>query len=231
MQGSTAGYMGIYDLTAGNAEDSRSIADVLGGLSAGQLPDYIPAGYELVEGETKISDRIDLGGKGIRADGGDQTLMNDGKAEYDTFEDIDGLEWFAAANGEDYIVIQEDGGNIYGERIFLYKLPAPGVLPTYYFLAMAGGKANTRAMANVCIPALTSDGVSSAEFSGASDMSGVLIQETLGGYARRQAETTVPINDKYLAFGLQFGLCDVGLIDAFGLDRGGQIYSFKPNLP
>ena len=86
----------------------------------------------MIEGETAVNDRIVLGGKGQRADGNDQTMMYDG-TDKSTFEDIDGLEWFAAADG-DFIVIQEDGGNHFGERTFMYKLPPAGVKPTYYFL-------------------------------------------------------------------------------------------------
>jgi hypothetical protein len=131
MQGSTAGYMGIYDLSAPN-----SLRAVLTALpDDGSLPLFIPAAYELIEGETDVSDRIELGGKGVRSDGGDQTHMHDKDANKNTFEDIDGLEWFAASDG-DYIMIQEDGGNLYGERTLMYKMPAYGVKPTYYFLAM-----------------------------------------------------------------------------------------------
>jgi len=224
IQGSTAGYMGIYDLTGAD-----SLSAKLAGLAAGALPDFIPAKYELIEGETAVNDRIVLGGKGQRADGNDQTMMYDG-TDKSTFEDIDGLEWFAAADG-DFIVIQEDGGNHFGERTFMYKLPPAGVKPTYYFLGMAGGKSNTRVLAGVSIPPNSFTRLTGNEFSGASDFSGTFTQTTLGGAARRAAEATVSINDKYLCFGLQAHTIGGGVVNYFGADRGGQMYAFKPALP
>lgn len=86
VQGSTAGYFAIYDLTAGASTDSRSLKSILGQLPAGQLPDGIPAKYELLdEGETDVTGRIDLGGKGQRADGGLQTHIHDSSADTVTF--------------------------------------------------------------------------------------------------------------------------------------------------
>ena len=38
-----------------------------------------------------------------------------------TFEDNDGMELIQASDGQ-YIIIQEDSGNIYGERMFIAKL-------------------------------------------------------------------------------------------------------------
>eukprot|EP00965_Chrysotila_dentata_P221149 6192222-Pleurochrysis_carterae.AAC.1 len=92
----------------------------------------IDATYTLLQGEQDIRAQINLGGKGLRADGGDQTEMCDG-ASIDaetgvvnpgnckaTFEDIDGLEWFASSDSDyGYLLIQEDGGNDFGERTFI----------------------------------------------------------------------------------------------------------------
>jgi hypothetical protein len=75
--------MGIYDL--------GSISTVLSLLTPGTFPASFPAGYEILEGETAVNSRIHLGGMGVRADGKDQTMMNDG-TDKATFEDIDGLE-------------------------------------------------------------------------------------------------------------------------------------------
>jgi hypothetical protein len=117
---------------------------------------------------------------------------------------------------------------LYGERIFLAEVPAKGVLPTYYFLAMAGGRLNTRMLAGVGIPMGTNGGATAMEFSGVSDMSGAFIQTSLGGHARRQAEVTVAINDKFFSVGLQGHVMSAGVVKAFGVDRGGQVYAYKP---
>ena len=47
--------------------------------------------------------------------------MTDSSKTHVTFEDIDGFETITASEGT-YAVIQEDGGNAYGERMFLVKL-------------------------------------------------------------------------------------------------------------
>lgn len=229
IQGSTAGYMGIYDFTG--------ITATLNGIPASNtgestFPASIAATYTIVEGESKISDRIDLRCKGKRADGNDQTMMMDSSADKDTFEDIDGLEWIAAADNKDYIVIQEDGGNKFGERMFLAEIPAAGVKPTYKFIAQAGGSENTRTKAGASVPAGTATAASAraSEFSGVADLSGILKEGTAtGGAARRAAEATVSIEDKYIAVGLQHHAANGGVIEKFNLDRGGQVYIYKPD--
>ena len=217
--------MGIYDFTTG-------VTNSISGLTAPALPTSIAATYTIVEGESKISDRIDLRCKGKRADGNDQTMMMDKSADKDTFEDIDGLEWIAAADNKDYIVIQEDGGNKYGERMFLAEIPAAGVKPTYKFIAQAGGSENTRTKAGASVPAGTASAASAraSEFSGVADLSGILKEGTAtGGAARRAAEATVSIEDKYIAVGLQHHAANGGVIQKFNLDRGGQVYIYKPD--
>ena len=64
LQGSTAGYFGIYDFS-----DLPSL------LSAGTLPNSIPATYTVHQPESDVVDLIELGGAGIRADGSNQTMM------------------------------------------------------------------------------------------------------------------------------------------------------------
>jgi len=221
VQGSTAGYYGIYS--------TPTLKTTLDGLAAGVLPQSISgATYEMIEGESKIDDRIELNGKGLRADGQNSTLMNDG-TDKTTFEDIDGLEWIMASDGE-YFIIQEDGGNKYGERMFISKRPAANVLSQYYFIALAGGSKNSRGIAKVGVPAKTAGTATAYEFSGVADFSGILTQTTMGGFARRTAEATVAINDKLIALGLQAHGITEGIIQAFGLDRGGQIFLYKPSL-
>ena len=237
VQGSTAGYIGFYDMTGGSSEaDHSSLAKALAGLQPGALPKLIPAKYFLHEGTVKVSDRIELGGKGLISEPGyDQTRnyeRGDLRQGVDTFQDVDGMEWLAAAGGRDFLIIQEDSSSKFGERMFISEIPAgPKELPTYYFIAQSGGSKNTRSKEGVCVPAGTSMGDASHEFSGATDLSGVLTQPWLGGAARRAAEAKVDINDKIISVGLQAHSCRGGVVGAFGSDRGGQIYAYKPNLP
>ena len=102
--------------------------------------------------------------------------------------------------------------------------------PTYYFIAQAGGDKNSRGIAKVGVPAKTAGAAKPYEFSGVVDFSGILKQTTMGGFARRAAEATVAINDKLIALGLQAHGINRGIIQAFGLDRGGQIFVYQPNV-
>ena len=238
VQGSTAGYFGIYEV--------QSMVAQLNGAAAGGFPTHFDGTYDMIEGETDIDTRVNLcpAGSGCTqgqtANGRTQKYMNDG-TEKRTFEDIDGLEWIAAKsaatdasgsvtlNGktytyDDYFVIQEDGGNKYGERLLVAKMPAAKSNATYDFIAMAGGSLNTRMKAGVSVPPNTFNSATSSEFSGVADASGALRQTMMGGAARRLAELDVIMNDKTILIGLQQHSIRTGVVSKFGADRGGQIY-------
>ena len=242
IQTSTAGHFGIFDYTG--------VLDLLSGVGAGAastlpaFPTKIPATYINIEGEVDVSDRIELGGKGMYANGGDATQNYDDYQEAGqgkvTFEDIDGFEWFAAAGTDDgYVLIQEDSGSDYGERTLIAKLHTDGTELTYYNIAISGGGGNTRMAAGVGIPAGVNIAGGSHEFSGTMDLSGMLKKNSDGswainageGYNKRQAEASVAINDKIIAFGLQAHNFNSGIMDTYKGDRGGAVYAYQPNLP
>lgn len=237
IQGSTAGYFGIYDFDG--------VTDLLNELGAsGEFPSAIPANYTVLQGETDVTPQVMLGGKGMYRHGGNATMNYDraqaageGKA---TFEDVDGMEWYAAADSEyGYLLIQEDSGNDYGERTFIAEIKV-GVPMTYYFIAMSGGSESSRlGIGGVGVPAGTWNVPGSHEFSGSMDLSGMLAKDERGdfiasagnGASKRAAEKMVPINDKIIAFGLQAHNLEEGVIRTFRGDRGGQVYAYKPMLP
>jgi len=242
-QGSTCGFFGIYDFSS----------EVFAKLQAASLdgtwfPTRIAATYTALQGERSVVSQIKLGGKGMLANGNDARYMvRDATAAatgpgggLTTFNNIDGLEWLAtpgSING--YIVIQEDGGNLYGERSFITRVRTDGVPLTYYFIAMAGGAKNTRMLARVGVPALTNNYLTAHEFSGVIDLSGVLARDASGnwiatagvGATKRMAERLVPINNKTIALGLQSHGLMGGIISAMAGDRGGQVFAYRPNLP
>lgn len=106
-----------------------------------------------------VSSQIDLGGVGLYAQdsannctspvGAEGEQINDATFNCDkpnsvksTFEDIDGLEVVAAAEGL-FVVLQEDSGNDLGERMFISSVlehEDDGEELTYYFMAMSGGE-------------------------------------------------------------------------------------------
>eukprot|EP00928_Gymnodinium_smaydae_P006236 TRINITY_DN12184_c0_g1_i2.p1 TRINITY_DN12184_c0_g1~~TRINITY_DN12184_c0_g1_i2.p1 ORF type:complete len:257 (+),score=47.25 TRINITY_DN12184_c0_g1_i2:517-1287(+) len=158
-----------------------------------------------------------------------------------TFEDIDGFEAIEAADGT-YSVIQEDGGNNFGERMFVYRNSlAYGQSPAdrpFKFIAQSGGKKNSRMLAKVGVPAGSNTDVNSHEFSGVEDLSGFFVKSdgafTLkaadAGYKRRDLARTVAMNDKLILIGLQSHNLNSGLIKAFNADRGGQWLLWQPRL-
>ena len=249
LQSSTCGYFGIYDLAGVTA--LLTAAKTAGTAGGSWFPSSIPATYINLQGERSIVNQVVLGGKGMSANGNDARYFVDsataaaagpggGKA---TFEDIDGIEWVAAAGTTDgYIIIQEDGGNYFGERTFLTKVRMDGTPMTYYFIAQSGGRLNTRMLANVGVPAMTNDGVwasSAHEFSGVIDLSGMLARDANGnflatagvGYQTRLQERLTPINNKTIAMGLQAHQLSAGIVRAMSGDRGGQLYAYQPNIP
>lgn len=255
IQGSTAGYFGhyyIHDITEAlnNAED---------------FPSELKSSYYVYQGENDITGQIELSGDGLYNlveqcnNNNDATKNCDGSVK-STFEDVDGLEIIAAADGL-YAVIQEDSGNRLGERMFIssrLEHDKDGQELTYYFMAMSGGSFNTRMAGHVGIPATTNDGSGAHEFSGIIDLSGMLAREddrrmrvnsgkeakagnknaksgrfmikAHDGAAKREAEHMVPINDKLIALGLQAHNMDSGVIKALKADRGGQVLLYQPSI-
>ena len=233
MQTSTAGYYGIYDFTGID-------------LSAG-FPEKIASTYTNLQGEVDITAQIELGGKGMKANGEPQLTNSDSYSVADdgtisdsakvTFEDIDGFEWLASSdNANGYVVIQEDSGNDFGERTFISKVQI-GTPMTYYFIAMSGGDDNTRMKNYVAVPAGSAGSPNTHEFSGVIDISGMLAKDSSGnyiasagdGHSKRAAEAMVPIDEKMIAFGLQAHSINKGVISALRGDRGGQVFAYKPS--
>jgi len=191
-----------------------------------------------------VTSQIELGGKGQYPNGLDATMNYDNvtvpEAGKVTFEDIDGLELIQASDGQ-YIVIQEDSGNIYGERMFVAKLEHEddGKELQYYLLALGRGKLNTRTLANVGIPKDVVCEPDANEFSGIYDLSGYLHKGDDGftcghkddGYCKRETDAMIAMNDKQLGINLQAHESYCGILEAFVADRGGQIYMFQTNLP
>ena len=233
IQTSTAGYYGhLY------------IHDVFEKLSEGDLPTSFEGTYYVYQGELDITMQIQLGGKGKYAHSRDARLnWDDANGEgKTTFEDIDGFEVFADGD-KLYAMIQEDSGSDYGERMFItspleHKMDGKEI--TYYFVAMSGGSFNTRMINGVGIPAGTSCGASSHEFSGLFDMSGLLRKKKDGRFAlaasasgmdKRKNDKMTKINEKVILVGLQAHNQACGVIKYFGADRGGQWLLYQPALP
>jgi len=238
IQGSTAGYFGHYYI--------HDLTDALNAVDT--FPKELKSSYYVYQGENDIRAQIELNGDGLfrkveqclNINDATQNCDNDNSIK-NTFEDVDGLEIIAAADGL-YAVIQEDSGAELGERMFISSAlehEKDGKELTYYFMAMSGGKYNTRMAAHVGVPATTNDGGGSHEFSGIIDLSGMVAKESGSsnfmikahdGAAKRAAELKVPINDKLIALNLQAHNLDSGAVKALKADRGGQVLVYQPSI-
>lgn len=246
ISGSTCGYFGHLYI--------NGVAETLASAGDSGLPEVFDGTYYVYQGETNVTGQIELGGQGRLAGGRNATLnwdedgMESGEGK-PTFEDIDGLEVFQDGDRL-YAMIQEDSGNLLGDRMFItspLEHDDDGVDMTYYFVAMSGGKENTRALAGAGVPSgsLCHDGekyvTDSHEFSGLFDLSGLLrrdedtggfaLSASDGGMAKRQNDAAVSINDKYILIGLQAHSHTCGVIEAFQADRGGQWLVYQPSIP
>ena len=173
VQGSTAGYFGHYYI--------KRLAKTL--KESEDFPAELDSTYFVYQGEQDISSQINLNGEGLYNSAtvcpgaSDATVNCDSDYSVkNTFEDIDGFEIIAAKEGL-YAIIQEDSGNDLGERMFITSTlehEDDGNEIQYNFMAMSGGKFNTRMAGLVGIPATTNDGGGSHEFSGVIDLSGML---------------------------------------------------------
>ena len=232
IQSSTCGYFGHVYLT-----------NILSELQAtGDFPTSIAADYYVYQGELDIVSQINLGGKGQYADGKNATRNYSSSRSdtgYTTFEDIDGFEVMEGPNEELRAIIQEDSGNVYGERMFItspLEHEADGKDLTYYFMAMSGGSRNTRMKASVGIPSGTSEEAGSHEFSGIFDLSGLLAKNGTAwvkkaadpGHIKRAGDKMTPIEDKLILLGLQAHNFKKGVIESFQADRGGQWLIYQP---
>jgi hypothetical protein len=247
-QTSTAGYFGDYIM----ANMATEIAAVNAGAGASNgnhdadFPVSISAQYYLWQGETDITGLIDLGGKGLRADGQYQYKNCDKfsggvcTSEHSTFEDIDGFEVVTSAEGR-FAIILEDSGNDFGERSFIVKLDENNPL-SYKWIAQSGGPYNTRMLNYVGVPKGVNTGAGSHEFSGTIDISGMLASTVPSGggityqytaaddgHVKHTAEAAMSINDKYFVIGLQGHNMAGGVIYYTAGDRGGQWLLYKPS--
>jgi hypothetical protein len=235
--GCTCGYFGKYYIHG--VEKALKKA-----AKSGKLPKFLDSTYYVYQGELDVTKQIELGGKGQYPDGLDAKMnynnIDEPMAGEVTLQDNDGMELIQASDGQ-YIIIQEDAGNIYGERMFIAKLEHEddGKELKYYLLALGRGKMNTRTLANVGIPKDVVCKPDANEFSGIYDLSGYLHKDDDDftcsakddGSCKRMADAMIKMNDKQFSINLQAHESYCGILEAFVADRGGQIYMFQTDLP
>ena len=241
----------IQNMTASGAILGFDFGDLTAQLTSasGGLPAYLDANATRIVAATEGSLTLDVGGHGLGHKGGsmnpDGTLTAAIHIEKNASKTVapDGLMWIKAKDA-DILIVDEDSGNDYGERKFALMINPSDMTLTEankgYFLAMAGGKYNPRALAGNSALGNSFAYATSSEFSGSWNVTALVAKKANGsfytktellGSAEQTINQSVNINDSTIIGVLQHRSESGGPLISFRADAGGQIYSFSPNLP
>ena len=143
----------------------------------------------------------------------------------------------------DYLIVDEDSGNPYGERKFV--LPIDGETLQLeedgkgYFLASAGGALNPRAIAELSAIPDTFSRATSSEFSGTWNVTHLVAkkedgsfytQEEISGTGAQEIIESLPLAQQTLLGVVQHRGESGGIVLEREADQGGQIFLFNVDL-
>ncbi|MEM8672544.1 MAG: hypothetical protein AAGF83_01540 [Cyanobacteria bacterium P01_G01_bin.67] len=208
------------------------------------LPDYLSADVTRILAGVDGELTLETGGKGnghIGPNNPDGTLthathLEDEEARMDQ---PDGLQWIKTSEG-DYLVVDEDSGNDYGERKYVLPIDAETMQlreeGTGYYLASAGGALNPRAIAEVAAIPDTFTRATSSEFSGTWNVTHLVqtkedgsfyTQEELAGTGAQEIIEQFSLDEQTLIGVVQHRGESDGVIEQRQGDQGGQIFQFN----
>jgi hypothetical protein len=209
--------------------------------AGGDLPAFVSARMDRVVPAVDGSLTLEVAQKGIKhGGGGTAATWEDGSAKAVA---PDGLMWIRALDA-DILLVSEDSGNVYGERWYTIPLDPGTMRPLRagagYFLAMAGGKENPRARAQVAALPGSFSRATSSEFSGNWNVTAFVTRkadgsfftkEELAGPGEQRVNASVPLNDSTFLGVVQHKGESGGTIAEHEADYGGQIFVFQLDLP
>ncbi len=240
-----------------NLTDARSIlgidfnnivTDLENDADGNGLPDYLSADVTRIIAGVDGSLTLETNGKGaahVGPNNPDGTSTHAIHVERDKAyaDQPDGLQWVKAEDG-DYLVVDEDSGNDYGERKYVLPIDAetmhlndPG---TGYFLASAGGSLNPRAAEGVAAIPGTFSRATGAEFSGTWNVTHLVTkkedgsfytQEELAGTGIQEIIGSRPLDEQTFIGVVQHSGESGGIIADRLADQGGQIFLFNITEP
>ena len=211
------------------------------------LPDYLSADVTRILAGVDGSLTLETGGKGnghIGPNNPDGTLthathLEDGEARMDQ---PDGLQWIKASDG-DYLIVDEDSGNDYGERKYVLPIDSETLQleeeGTGYFLASTGGSLNPRATAEVAAIPDTFTRATSSEFSGSWNVTHLVqtkedgsfyTQEEIAGTGAEEIIQQYSLEEQTLIGVVQHRGESSGIIEELQADQGGQIFMFNIDI-
>ena len=222
------------------AFDFAGFGDALAELD-GALPETVPVSVQRLVAAYDGVLTLEVGDKGVKhGGGGTAATWEDGVAK---MVSPDGLQWVKAADA-DVLIVDEDSGNDLGERKYLLVLE-PDTLELVddgvgYFLAMAGGSQNPRAINEVSAYGGTFSERSSSEFSGTWNITALLARkddgsfystEELAGTGEQEINGSLPLSEFTLIGVVQHSGESGGAVEALNADQGGQVFIFDLALP
>jgi len=155
----------------------------------------------------------------------------------------DGLQWIHTADG-DYLIVDEDSGNDYGERRFVLPLDAETLKlkedGVGFLLSLAGGSLHPRAKAGVAsLPGAFSK-ATSTEHSGTWNVTGLVATKADGsfysvdelkGTGEQDVISRLGLADQTLIGVVQHAGESGGDVATGLADQGGQVNMFNFNIP
>ena len=239
----------IQNLTVPSAQLGIDFIDIANELENNDadgngLPDYLSADVTRILSGADGALTLETGGKG---DGHIGPNNPDGTRTHAThlgvdearMDQPDGLQWIKTSEG-DYLVVDEDSGNDYGERKYVLPIDAETMQLREegkgYFLASAGGELNPRAIAEVSAIPDTFTRATSSEFSGSWNVTHLVqtkedgsfySQEELAGTGAQEIIEQFALDEQTLIGVVQHRGESSGIVEERQADQGGQIFQFN----
>lgn len=198
------------------------------------LPALLPANVTRTVGAWDGALTLEIGDEGKVKDGDASTHVEAGVAKMVA---PDGLYWAKTADG-DYLIVDEDSGNDYGERKYVLSLDGDLNVTAGHLLGLAGGKYSARYEAGVSALGGAFTKLGTAEFSGSWPVTALIAQkgdgtfytmDELAGTGRQDIRGTIPTSGQTYIGVVQARPESSGAVEANGSDAGGQIFMFTMN--
>ena len=198
------------------------------------LPSALPATVTRTVAAVDGALTLKIGDQGKTVDGDASIHMEKGVAHMVA---PDGLYWAKTSEG-DYLIVDEDSGNDYGERKYVLTIDADMNVTDAHLLGLAGGKFSSRYQAGVSAlgGAFTKPGTS--EFSGSWPVTALIERKAdgsfysmdeLSGTGRQDIRGTIPTADQTFIGVVQARSESSGAVEMNGGDAGGQVFMFTMN--
>ena len=211
------------------------------------LPDYLSADVTRILAGVDGALTLETGGEGKASIGpnnpdGTKTHATHLGVEEARLHQPDGLQWIKSSDG-DYLIVDEDSGNDYGERKLILPIDAETMELTEegkgYFLAQAGGSLNPRAIGEIAAIPGTFSSATSSEFSGTWNVTHLVAkkadgsfytQAELAGTGAQDIIGSLPLAEQTLLGVVQHRGESGGIVAERLADQGGQIFLFNIDL-